>query len=205
MVGAVRAAHDGLNFPRSVIQHHGGGLGLGNFVAGAVRVPGAVRLCRRDRAGRDNRYNCYAGYPPPPAESACPGPGTPVAPGAQPLLHFIAVGGGILQLVQLQQRFHNVPHGVFHIMGVGVQRRGFRRAFQHSGGGGIQCGEVLLLGDELIFVHAPKHVIRPVVGDFFIIGGIALAGVEIAAGVVGNRAPGASCPPAWRTPAGKAR
>ena len=69
-------------------------------------------------------------------------------------------------------------------MSVGVERRGGGGLFQHRGFGGVQGFHVLVVGYELVFVHAAQHVVRPVVGDLLIIGGVALAGIIIPAGII---------------------
>ena len=55
---------------------------------------------------------------------------------------------------------------------------------QHRGLGGVQGFHILVVGYELVFVHAAQHVVRPVVGDLLIIGGVALAGIIIPAGII---------------------
>ena len=186
--GRRAAAHNSFQLARTVIQHHRRGLGLDDFVIGAVGVPGAVDLVRRV-AQRGIVGIAFQRLLHDALDAGIQRQIHVIAAGAELLLHLSSVLGGVLQAVDGKQSFDHVPDGVFHVMGVRVERRGGRGFFQHRGFGGVQRVHVLIIGNELVFVHAPQHVVRPVVGDLFVIGGVALAGIVIPAGVIIIRVP----------------
>ena len=61
---------------------------------------------------------------------------------------------------------------------------GARLSLQHTGRRRILRGFELLAGNKLVFIHAPQHIIRPVVGHRGIIRFSVAAGIEIPPGVV---------------------
>ena len=178
------AAHNGLQLARAVVQHHRGALGLDDLVIGAVGVAGAVDLVRRipqgGILGPVGHGVLHGGL-----NVRVDGQHHPVAAGTQLVLHGVAVGGGVLQLVQLQQDVHHLGNGVFHIMRIIVHAAGGGGIrLQHIGRGRIQGLLILLVGDELVLVHAAQDVVRAVVGDGDVIHTLLGAGVEVPPGIV---------------------
>ena len=104
----------------------------------------------------------------------------PIAAGAQFVFHGITVGRGVLQPVQLQQNIHHFGNGIFHIVRISIHTGTFAGVFfKHRRRRWIQCFLILFVGDKLIFIHAAKHVICPVVGDGCIVHTFLGAGVEV--------------------------
>ena len=70
-------------------------------------------------------------------------------------------------------------------MGVGIHpRAGAGVVLQHIGRGRVQRLLILLVGDELILIHAAQHIVGAVVGDAHIVHTLLGAGVVVAAGIV---------------------
>ena len=109
-----------------------------------------------------------------------------VAACAQIVLHLRPVGRRIRQAVHLQQNLDAFLHRVFNVMRIGVHPAGsgilFRR--QHIGCCRIQRRLIFLPADKLVFVHAPEHIIRPVVGRGGVIPFPVLTGIVIPPGIV---------------------
>ena len=96
------------------------------------------------------------------------------------ILHGGTVRRVVLQAVQFQQDLHDFLHRIFNIVGILVKALAGRRSFrQYISRRRIQCLLILFPGDELVFIHTPQHIVRPVVGHRFEIPVLALAGVEI--------------------------
>ena len=180
--GRRAAAHNGLDLARAVIQHHGGGLGLHDLIIGAVGIARAVNAVLGIAQGGViivvvqhvlHRF----------LDLGIQAEVYVIAAGAQLVFHQVAVIAGVVQLVDLEQRLHHIADGVLHVVHVVVQLA-FARALQHVRGIGRQRRDVLLVGDELVFVHHAQGVIGAVVGDGRVIGGLALPGVEIAPGII---------------------
>ena len=109
-----------------------------------------------------------------------------VAARAQPVFHQRAVGGGVFQRVQFEQRVDHVLHGVFDVVRIFVHGRGaVGRFLKDARRVMIERGLIFVVGDELVFVHLPEGVIRARIdhlGRF--------SGVVVAARVVVVRAAG---------------
>ena len=180
----VAGADDGLQLPRPVIQHHARALGLDNFRIGAVGIPAAENLVRRIPQGGifapsgDGFLNRFL-------HGGIQRQLHMVSAGPQLRFHGRPVGGGVLQPVDFQENIHDLAHRVFHVMGVGIHGvPGAVGGLQHMGRRGIQGRLILLPGDELVFIHAPQHVIRPVVGNGGVVDAVPSPGIEIPPGII---------------------
>ncbi len=185
--------HDGLQLARAVVQNHRRGLGLDDFVIGAVVVEGAVDLV----AGVAQSGVLVPGFQRflhDFLNLGVDGQRDMIAAGAQLVFHLAAVFAGVLQAVELKEAVHDVLHGVFHVMGVVVHPVALGGGgLQHMRRGGVQRLLVLLMGDELVFIHAAQHIIRAIVGKRLVVGGVGGAGVEVAAGIIVVRVVGQTC------------
>ena len=187
--GLVAPADDRLELARAVVIDARGGLRLLDLGVGAVRVAGLIDLVgrvaqagivvpRRQRVLHDGlnlRVDAQVDA---------------VSAGAQLVLHRIAVGGGVLEAVQVEERVHHVGDGVLDVVRVGVDVAGGRGGFQHGCRRGIERGLVFLRGDHAVFQHLAQDVVGAVVGDVRGVAALGVAGVEVAAGVVVVRAAG---------------
>ena len=167
-----------------VVHNDGGGLRLNRFVVCAVGIARAVDLVRRVTQGRvvcpvfqrilDGGLN-----------GGVDGELDVVAAGAQLVFHGVAVGGGVLKVVQLQQDVDDLIHRVFDVVRVGVHAGSRVRVFlQHMRGRRVKRLLILLVGDVLVFVHAAQDVVGAVVGDGGVIHALLLPRVEIPARIV---------------------
>ena len=179
------ASHNRHQFAHAVIQHHAGRLRLNNFRIGAVGVPAAENLVGRIPERRvlgpvlqgfldgllDLRVNRQLDF---------------IAAGPQLVFHRGAVRGGIRKAVHLQQDLDRFLDRVFDIVRIIIDslRIGTRFGLQYARRCGILGGFVFFPGDELVFIHAPKHIIRPVVRHRGKIRFPVAAGIEIPPGVV---------------------
>ena len=173
------SAHDGLQFARAVIEHHGRGLRLDQLriraVGVALAVDGIARVAHEGVVLPCGQriFNNFLDF-------GVQAQINVIAAGAQLVFHLRAVGGRILKRVQLQQRVDHVLHGVFDVVRVFVHAGGAVGCrFQHGGGVPVQRKLIFVVGDELVFVHLPQRVVGAVVGDVR-----RLAGVIVAAGII---------------------
>ena len=170
---------DRLQLACPVIKHNSGRLGLNGFCIGTVGIFGPEHLVGRIPQGRiftpvlqrgfhrflDIRINSQL---------------YPVSAGPEFVFHRGTVLGIILQSVQLQQDTHNFLYGVFHIMGILIHAVAGRRSFlKHMGRSRVQGFLILFPGNELVLIHAPEHIICPVVGHLRVVFIIALPGIQV--------------------------
>ena len=179
----VAAADDGFKLAGAIIIDTGGGLRLLNFGVGAVAVSRLIDLvagiahARIVVPGSERVFDDLLDFRIQAEIDA-------VAAGAQLVFHGVAVGGGVFQIMQLQESIHHIADGILDIVRIVVHVDGSRRGFQHGGCGAVQRCRVFLRGDQAVFAHLAQHVVRAVVGD---IGGVAaggIAGIKVAAWIV---------------------
>ena len=179
------AAHNRQQFTHAVVQHCAGGLGFNDFRIGTVRVPAAENLIGRIPQRRilgPVLQGLLHGF----LDFRVDGQLDVVAAGPQLVFHRGTVRSSIRKAVHLQQDLYRFLDRILNIMRIVVNPLGIgpRFCLQDIGGRRILRSFEFFPGDELIFIHAAKHVIRPVVRHCGKIRFPVVPGIEIPPGIV---------------------